>query len=104
MLNKYTAIIIKWLEVKATDEDKIELMNWLQAHPAKGKVDEEVIRLIKSNQKLNAVKYITDAYMGMGLKEAKDYMDNLEANIAYDINPTSTPLSSQGNIVLKGHT
>lgn len=84
MLNKQTAIIIKWLETKATDDDKLEIKNWLNSHPwSTDEHTQHVIDLIKKNQTLNAVKYYKDQVTG-DLKTAKEYIDTLKSQLAYD--------------------
>jgi len=42
---------------------------------------EEIIRQIESNTKLNAIKHLKDA-TGLGLKDAKDLVELIEANIS----------------------
>ena len=45
------------------------------------KAKEEVMNLIRSGNLLQAVKYWKDVNPGMGLKEAKDYIDTLRPKI-----------------------
>jgi len=51
-------------------------------------VDKRIIKLCSGGSKLAAVKYYKDQ-SGLGLKEAKDYVDNLVA--IHGIKPTSAP-------------
>jgi ribosomal protein L7/L12 len=45
------------------------------------KIDEEIIRLCKAGTLLAAIKYYKDMNPGVGLKEAKDYVDVLHAGV-----------------------
>jgi ribosomal protein L7/L12 len=51
-------------------------------------LDEELLRIIKSGRKIQAIKYYRDT-VKCGLKEAKEYVDKLE-------NPFSTGTKKEG--------
>lgn len=65
---------------KMSYTDLREIQDAIDISLNKDNVQEKAIALIKTGQILQAVKFVKEC-TGMGLKEAKDYVDNLREQI-----------------------
>lgn len=94
-MDKTLGLIIHWIKNKATEEDIIAITEAFESRTFQSNIDQALIRLIKESKALEAVKLYKD-FAGLGLKEAKDYVDDLRSKLSYDLtNPTFIP-ASQG--------